>query len=60
MISQEALELSEQFNNYVNEIEHLNGASELVIYSVVERERNKWEEREACWPNKSLHHNSSK
>ena len=47
MISQEALELHEQHNNYVNEIDHLNGSSELAVYRVVERERNKWEEWEA-------------
>ena len=41
MMSQEAVELCEQCNNYVNEIECLNGASELAIYRAVENERNK-------------------
>ena len=58
MMSQEAVELREQCNNYVNEIERLNGASELAIYRAVEKERNKWEEREARWLSESLHHNS--
>ena len=58
MISQEALELREQCNNYIKEIEHLNGASELAVYRAVERERNKWEERETRWLRESAHHNS--
>ena len=37
IISQKALELCEQCKNYVNEIEHLNGVSELAIYHAVER-----------------------
>ena len=49
MITQEAVELREQSNNYINEIERLNGASELAIYRAVEKERSKWEEREARW-----------
>ena len=53
MISQEAVELCEQCNNYINEIERLNGASELAIYHAVENERSKWEEREARWLSKS-------
>ena len=48
MISQEAMELYEQCNNYLNEIECLNGTSELAIYRAVEKEINKWE-REARW-----------
>ena len=40
MISREASELREQCNNYIKEIESLNGACELNVYHVVERERN--------------------
>ena len=58
MISQEALKLREQCNNYIKEIEHLNGASELAVYHVVERERNKWEEWETRWLRESDYHNS--
>ena len=47
MISLEALQLCEQCNNYVKEIERLNGACELAVYRALEKERNKWEEREA-------------
>jgi len=39
MMSQEAVELREQCNNYVNEIERLNGTSELAIYRAVEKEK---------------------
>ena len=49
MISREASELREQCNNYIKEIERLSGACELDVYHAVERERKKWEEREARW-----------
>ena len=49
MISREASELREQCNDYIKEIEHLNGACELNVYRLVERERKKWEEWEAQW-----------
>ena len=45
MITQEAVELCEQSNNYINEIECLNGTSELAIYRAVKKERSKWEAR---------------
>ena len=47
MISREASELHEQCNNYIKEIEYLNGVCELNVYRAVDRERKKWEEREA-------------
>ena len=46
MISQEASQLCEQCSNYVNEIKQINGATELAVYRAIEREREKWEERE--------------
>ena len=49
MISREAAELREQCNNYIKEIEHLNGTCDLNVYRAVDRERKKWEEREARW-----------
>ena len=55
MISQEALHLREQCNNYVREIERLNGTCELAVYRALEKERNKWEEREARWLSEYSH-----
>ena len=40
MISREALKLCEQCNDYIKEIECLNGACKLNVYDAVERERN--------------------
>jgi len=42
MISWEASQLCEQWNNYVNEIKRLNDASELAVYCAIEREKEKW------------------
>ena len=55
MISQETLQLREQCSNYVKEIERLNGACELAVYRALEKERNKWEEREARWLSEYSH-----
>ena len=58
MISREASELREQCNDYIKEIERLNGACELNVYRAVERERKKWEEREARWLKESDRYNN--
>ena len=37
------------------EIERLNGACELAVFRALEKERNKWEEREARWLSEYSH-----
>ena len=40
---------------YVKEIERLNGTCELAVYRALEKERNKWEGREARWLSEYSH-----
>ena len=58
MILREALQLCEQCNDYIKEIECLNGACELNVYCAVERERKKWEELKARWLKESDRYDS--
>ena len=44
MISLEAIDLRKQYDNYISEIECLNGEYELTVYRTVQKGRNKWEE----------------